>query len=88
MLVTLASAVALSRSGFAARFSELVGEPPLEYLARWRMTKAAQLLRESERAMLEIAEASGYQSEAAFIRAFKRWAGSTPGAYRREHRRA
>lgn len=83
----LATAVALSRSGFAARFSELVGEPPLEYLARWRMTKAAQLLRESELPLSEVAESSGYQSEAAFNRAFKRWGGSAPGAYRREHRR-
>jgi AraC-like DNA-binding protein len=85
---SLATAVALSRSGFAARFSELVGEPPLEYLARWRMTKAAQLLRESELPMGEVAAASGYQSEASFNRAFKRWGGSAPGAYRREQRRA
>jgi AraC-like DNA-binding protein len=84
---SLASAVALSRSGFAARFSALVGEPPLEYLGRWRMTKAAQLLRESELPLGEVAESIGYQSEAAFNRAFKRWGGSAPGAYRREHRR-
>jgi AraC-like DNA-binding protein len=44
----LASAVGLSRSGFAARFTALVGEPPLEYLGGWRMTKAARLLRESD----------------------------------------
>jgi len=84
---SLATAVALSRSGFAARFSALVGEPPLEYLARWRMTKAAQLLRESELPVSEVAAASGYQSEASFNRAFKRWGGSAPGAYRRDHRR-
>ena len=82
----LATAVALSRSGFAARFSALVGEPPLEYLARWRMTKAAQFLRESELPLSEVAAAIGYQSEASFNRAFKRWGGSTPGAYRRGHR--
>ncbi|MFP2931727.1 AraC family transcriptional regulator [Pyxidicoccus sp. 3LG] len=84
---SLATAVGLSRSGFAARFSEQVGEPPLEYLSRWRMTKAAQLLRESELPMLAVAEAIGYQSEASFNRAFKRWGGTAPGAYRRELRR-
>ncbi len=84
---SLASAVALSRSGFAARFSALVGEPPLEYLAGWRMTKAAQFLRESELPLIEVAAAIGYQSEASFNRAFKRWGGSAPGAYRRAHRR-
>ncbi|MCY1042640.1 AraC family transcriptional regulator [Corallococcus sp. bb12-1] len=84
----LATAVALSRSGFAARFSALVGEPPLEYLARWRMTKAAQLLRESTLPLSDVATASGYHSEASFNRAFKRWGGSAPGAYRRDHRRA
>ena len=83
----LAAAVAISRSGFAARFSALVGEPPLEYLARWRMTKAAQFLRESELPLSEVAAAIGYQSEASFNRAFKRWGGSAPGAYRRDHRR-
>ncbi|WP_306819036.1 AraC family transcriptional regulator [Archangium lipolyticum] len=84
---SLATAVALSRSGFAARFSALVGEPPLEYLARWRMTKAAQFLRESELPLSEVAETIGYQSEASFNRAFKRWGGIAPGAYRRDHRR-
>jgi AraC-like DNA-binding protein len=83
---SLATAVALSRSGFAARFSTLVGEPPLEYLARWRMTKAAQVLRESELSLSEVATAIGYQSEASFNRAFKRWGGVAPGAYRRDHR--
>ena len=85
---SLATAVALSRSGFAARFSSLVGEPPLEYLAGWRMTKAAQFLRESELPLSEVAPAIGYQSEASFNRAFKRWEGAAPGAYRRDHRRA
>jgi AraC-like DNA-binding protein len=84
---SLATAIALSRSGFAARFSALVGEPPLEYLARWRMTKAAQLLRESELPLSEVATATGYQSEASFNRAFKRWGGSAPGTYRRDQRR-
>ncbi|MCY1078256.1 AraC family transcriptional regulator [Archangium lansingense] len=84
---SLATAVALSRSSFAARFSSLVGEPPLEYLGRWRMTKAAQFLRESELPLSEVAESIGYQSEASFNRAFKRWGGVAPGTYRRDHRR-
>ena len=83
---SLAAAVALSRSGFAARFTALVGEPPLEYLARWRMTKAAQLLRESHVPLITVAEHVGYKSEASFNRAFKRWGGTAPGTYRREQR--
>ncbi len=80
----LAGAVGLSRSGFAARFSELVGEPPLEYVARWRMTKAAELLRESDLSMGQVAEQVGYHSETAFNRAFKRWEGTAPASYRRQ----
>jgi hypothetical protein len=64
-----------------------VGEPPLEYLAGWRMTKAAQLLRESDDSTSEVAARVGYQSDAAFNRAFKRWEGKGPGAYRRAHSR-
>jgi AraC-like DNA-binding protein len=79
----LASAVALSRSGFAERFRALVGDPPLDYLARWRMTKAAELLRDSDLAMIDVAERVGYRSEASFNRAFKRLEGVTPGAFRR-----
>ena len=80
----LARAVGLSRSAFAARFSELVGEPPLEYVSRWRMTKAAELLRESDLSMLDVAERAGYRSEAAFSRAFKRHEGTAPARYRRQ----
>jgi len=80
----LARAVGLSRSAFAARFTELVGEPPLEYVSRWRMTKAAELLRESNLSMLAVAERAGYRSEAAFNRAFKRHEGTAPARYRRQ----
>ena len=80
---SLAAAVTLSRSGFAARFSALVGAAPLEYLTRWRMTNAAKLLRESDLAMIDVARRAGYQSEASFNRAFKRCEGMTPGTYRR-----
>ncbi len=80
---SLASAVGMSRSGFAARFHELVGEPPLQYLARWRMTKAAQWLRETNDSLPQIAERVGYVSAVAFNKAFKRWHGIGPGGYRR-----
>jgi len=83
----LATRAGLSRSGFAARFHALVGEPPLEYLARWRMTKAAQLLRDTELVMIEVAERVGYRSEASFNKAFKRLEGITPGVYRRDRGR-
>ena len=80
----LARAVGLSRSAFAARFADLVGEPPLEYVSRWRMTKAAELLRESNLSMLDVAERAGYRSEASFNRAFKRHEGTAPARYRRQ----
>ncbi|KRR24827.1 AraC family transcriptional regulator [Bradyrhizobium lablabi] len=84
----LAQSAGLSRSGFAERFRALVGDPPLEYLARWRMTKAAELLRDSDLAMIDVAERVGYRSEASFHRAFKRLEGVTPGAFRRRFTRA
>ncbi|WP_426756772.1 AraC family transcriptional regulator [Myxococcus sp. Y35] len=79
----LAASVGVSRSGFAARFHQLVGEPPLQYLARWRMTKAAQWLRETQDTLPEVAERVGYVSPVAFNKAFKRWHGVGPGGYRR-----
>jgi AraC-like DNA-binding protein len=83
----LARAVGLSRSAFAARFTDLVREPPLEYIARWRMTKAAELLRESDLSLGVVAERAGYRSEAAFSRAFKRHEGAAPATYRRQRAR-
>ncbi|AKT41920.1 AraC family transcriptional regulator [Chondromyces crocatus] len=80
---SLAASVGLSRSGFAARFHELVGTPPMQYLAEWRMAKAAQWLRETGDSIATIAERAGYLSEVAFSKAFKRWRGIGPGAYRR-----
>jgi AraC-like DNA-binding protein len=80
---SLAARVAMSRSAFASRFARLVGEPPLAYVTRWRMQKAAGLLRQSSSTLAEIAERVGYDSEAAFSKAFKRAVGSAPGAYRR-----
>ena len=79
----LADAAALSRSAFSARFSELVGEPPLTYLTRWRMLRATRLLKNEVR-MGTIAEMLGYESEAAFRKAFKREMGMPPAQYRRQ----
>ncbi len=78
----LAATVALSRSAFSARFSALVGEPPLSYLTRWRMLRATRLLK-NEVSVATIADALGYASEAAFRKAFKREVGMPPAAYRR-----
>lgn len=78
----LATRVGMSRSAFAARFKALVGEAPLEYLTRCRMQKAAELLRESDMKLFEIATRIGYASEGAFNKAFKRHMGTTPGRFR------
>ncbi len=87
-VVQLAKRVKMSRSGFAARFTELVGEPPLQYLARWRVTRAAEMLRDSDEKVQTVANAVGYESLPAFSRAFKRWNGESPGTFRRKRARA
>ena len=79
----LAAAVAMSRSAFAARFTQLVGEPPLQYLARWRMTRAATLLREGEQSVAAVATQVGYANPVAFTKAFSRLQGVGPGTFRR-----
>jgi len=81
-LAALAREVAMSRSAFAARFSELVGEPAMHYLARWRMHVALAWLEEDGAALGQVASRLGYQSEASFSRAFKRLVGVSPGAAR------
>lgn len=78
----LADAVAMSRSAFSARFTELVGEPAMAYLTRWRMHVARDELQQGA-GVAELAMRLGYGSEAAFARAFKRVTGETPGAIRR-----
>lgn len=83
-LAEMAEQALLSRSAFAARFVQLMGLTPLQYLTRWRMTGACRLLRDSSLGIVEVAERSGYQSEAAFSRVFKRLIGVGPGRYRRE----
>ncbi len=82
----LASAVSMSRSAFAARFTQLVGEPPLQYLARWRMTLAGRLLANSDLGVGAVAEHVGYANPVAFAKAFARFQGVGPGGYRRAHR--
>lgn len=79
----LAATVAMSRSAFSARFSELVGEGPMQYLTRWRMHVATDLLREEQLTVALVAERLGYASEAAFSRAYKRVTGMPPGTVRR-----
>jgi AraC-like DNA-binding protein len=80
---SLASRAGLSRAAFARKFHIMVGEPPLTYLTRWRMTTAARLLRESDAPLAAIAARTGYRSEFAFAKAFKREYGQAPGGYRR-----
>jgi AraC-like DNA-binding protein len=79
----MAREVALSRSALAERFTALVGEPPIQYLMRWRLALAAQTLRSGMDAIARVAERSGYESEAAFSRAFKREFGMPPAAWRK-----
>jgi AraC-like DNA-binding protein len=79
----LADHSGMSRSAFAARFTQAVGEGPMQYLTRWRLQKAAAMLQRGEIGIAQVASNSGYGSEAAFSKAFKRALGMTPGAYRR-----
>jgi len=74
--------VGLSRSALAERFASLVGEPPIQYLTRWRLALAAQMLRSRAETIGRVAEHAGYESDAAFGRAFKREFGMAPAAWR------
>jgi transcriptional regulator GlxA family with amidase domain len=80
----LAREVNMSRSAFADRFSAIVGLPPMRYLTGWRMQLARHSLRETRRTVAQIAYEVGYESEAAFSRAFRREFGAPPAAWRRE----
>ena len=73
----------MSRSAFADRFRDTLGEPAMSYVTAWRMDLAARLVRERGLSLARIAERVGYQSEAAFNRAFRRAHDLTPGAYAR-----
>lgn len=79
----LAERVGLSRSSLSQRFTDFLGQPPMQYLTRWRLTIAAQRLRNEHASLARIAEDSGYDSEAAFNRAFKRAFATTPAAWRK-----
>jgi AraC-like DNA-binding protein len=84
----LAKEASVSRSVFAARFNQLLGEAPLAYLARWRIQLGARLLETTDDSVLQIAMKVGYESEAAFNRAFKREFELPPARYRRGRSRA
>jgi AraC-like DNA-binding protein len=78
---SLAGAAGMSRSAFAARFKELLGQTPLEYVTEWRMQKAIQLLERRDKKLPEVARLVGYESDAAFSKAFKRVVRANPGEY-------
>ncbi len=85
-VATLADEAAMSRSAFSARFTDLVGEPAMRYVTRWRMQVAHDLLERGEHTVAAAGRAVGYLGEAAFSRAFKREHGVSPGAIaRRTH---
>ncbi len=84
----LAERVGMSRSVFALRFKETVGETPIEYLTRWRMLRASQRLRASTDSIAEIAVSLGYESDSAFRKAFRGVMGVSPNDFRRSDDRA
>lgn len=81
---TLARRVGLSRTRLAARFRHLLGEPPMAYLAQWRLRLGAEILQSTEHSVAQVAAAVGYGSEAAFNRAFKRGFRCPPAQFRRQ----
>jgi AraC-like DNA-binding protein len=87
-IAELAREVGMSRSSLVERFSRYLSEPPMAYLTRWRLQLAARRLTSTPRSVAEIAGDVGYESEAAFNRAFKREFGSPPAKFRRERRTA
>jgi AraC-like DNA-binding protein len=78
----LAETAGLSRSAYAERFTEVMGEPPMEYVTRWRMREAARLLRTGNDPLAVVADRVGYGSAASFGRRFKQEVGITPGGFR------
>jgi AraC-like DNA-binding protein len=86
-LEQLGSEAGLSRSSLHERFVHFIGQPPMQYLTNWRMQLAAGRLRDTDAKVVDVALDVGYESEAAFSRAFKRVVGGAPGTWRRERRR-
>ncbi len=82
-LETLAQEIGTSRTALAVRFKELVGEAPMAYLTRWRITRAANRMRSERISLSKLAESVGYNSDAVFSKAFRRITGQSPGRYRR-----
>jgi transcriptional regulator GlxA family with amidase domain len=76
--------VGLSRSALHERFVEMLGQPPMQYLTNWRVQAGAALLRDTKTTVASVAQSVGYDSEAAFARAFKRLVGTPPAAWRRQ----
>ena len=87
-IADLADEVGISRSALVERFSRYLSEPPMAYLTRWRLQLAAESLQKTSRGVADIAGDIGYQSEAAFSRAFRREFGQPPGRYRSDHKGA
>ncbi|HEY6572180.1 MAG TPA: AraC family transcriptional regulator [Candidatus Eisenbacteria bacterium] len=85
-LERLSEEAGLSRSSLHERFVHFIGQPPMQYLTQWRMQVASGLLRDTNAKVVEVALDVGYESEAAFSRAFKRVVGVAPGAWRRGKR--
>jgi AraC-like DNA-binding protein len=86
-IAELATAVGVSRSALVSRFTRYLLDPPMAYLTGWRLRLAAQALSASSKGVADVAAAVGYESEAAFNRAFKREFGVPPARYRRETRK-
>ena len=85
-IAELAAEVGVSRSALVERFTRYLSDPPMAYLTGWRLRLAAQALTSSSKGVADIAAAVGYESEAAFNRAFKRAFGAPPARYRRQSR--
>ncbi|MDZ7805288.1 AraC family transcriptional regulator [Thiohalophilus sp.] len=85
-VATLARQAGMSRSAFAARFQQIIGQTPLHYITQWRMHRAYDLLATTDYSTRRVAEQCGYQNEAAFAKAFKRQFELGPGAVRRQSR--
>ena len=85
-LERLGEEAALSRSTLHERFVHFIGQPPMQYLAQWRMQLATAWLRDTDAKVIDVALEVGYENEAAFSRAFKRAVGQSPGAWRRARR--